>query len=84
MTQRWEEPKRGRAASNRPPTPLTYIGEIQMASTLRVLQIVEVLGNAIEIADAITIGILERAAIDFIEDGMLPPCGIGGWSCGRL
>ncbi len=37
------------------------------------LQIVEALGDAVQVADAVAVGILKAARIDLVDDGVLPP-----------
>ncbi len=37
------------------------------------LQVVEALGDAVEIADAVAVGVLKAAWVDLVDDGVLPP-----------
>ncbi len=46
-----------------------------------VLQVVEPLGDAVEVADAVTVGVLEAAGVDLVDDGVLPP-GVAAAGCG--
>src|ERR1700691_5085723 len=48
------------------------------------LEIVEARGDAVEVADAVAVGVLETARIDFVDDGVLPPVGILVVRGGRL
>ena len=40
------------------------------------LEVVEARGDAVEVADAVAVGVLKAARIDLVDDGVLPP-GIG-------
>ena len=42
------------------------------------LEVVEALGDAVEVADAVAVGVLEAAGIDLVDDRVLPPGGVGG------
>src|ERR1017187_2802460 len=42
----------------------------------QILQIVEMDGDAVEIADAVAIGVPEAARVDLVDDGVMPP-GLG-------
>jgi hypothetical protein len=39
------------------------------------LQVVELGGNAVKVADAIAVTIVERARLDLVHDNLFPPCG---------
>jgi hypothetical protein len=39
----------------------------------QILQIVEMVGDAVEIADAVAIGVPEAARVDLVDDGVMPP-----------
>ena len=43
------------------------------------LEVVEALGDAVEVADAVAVGVLEAAGVDLVDDGVLPPGGVDGW-----
>ena len=45
------------------------------------LQVVELGGNAVQVADAIAVAIVERARVDLIHDNLFPP---GGGALGGL
>ena len=49
------------------------------------LEVVEALGDAVEVADAVAVRVLETAGVDFVDDGMVVPgvVGSGGRSEGR-
>ena len=49
------------------------MGEIQIASTPRRRQIVEPPFDALEIADAVAVRVLERARVDLVDHACLPP-----------
>ena len=42
------------------------------------LEVVEARGDAVEVADAVAVGVLEAARVDLVDDGVLPPGGVGG------
>ena len=46
------------------------------------MEIVEALGDAVEVADAVVVGVLEAARVDLVDDGVLPPCAFGVWGLG--
>ena len=43
-----------------------------------VAQVVQPLQDAAQVADAVAVGVLERARIDLVDDGAGPPGGVGG------
>ena len=49
------------------------MGESQMRIDTKRLEVVETLGDSIEVADAVAVRILKAARIDFIDNGVLPP-----------
>src|SRR6202012_4153146 len=55
------------------------------------LEVVEALGDAVEVADAVAVGVLIATGIDLVDDCVLPPGAIvllrgsgGGWGRGSL
>ena len=40
------------------------------------LEVVELGGDAGEVADAVAVGVLEGARVDLVDDGFFPPCGL--------
>ena len=46
------------------------------------LEVVEALGDAVEVADAVAVGVLEGARVDLVDDCVLPPGGVVGWGGG--
>ena len=54
------------------------MGVSQMASTPRCLQVVEALGDAVQVADAVAVRVLKAARIDLVDDGVLPPVALVG------
>ena len=43
------------------------------------LQVAELVANSVEVTDAVTVGVRERAGIDLVEDGVLPPQQLGAF-----
>ncbi len=43
------------------------------------LEVVEALGDAVEVADAVSVGVLKAAGVDLVDYGVLPPGGVDGW-----
>ena len=46
------------------------------------LEVVEALGDAVEVADAVAVGVLEGAGVDLVDDGVVLPSGVVGWGGG--
>jgi len=44
------------------------------------LEVIQALGDAVEVADAVVVGVLETARINFVDDGVVVPGGVGGGS----
>ena len=42
----------------------------------KLLKVIEVLGDAFEVADTIAVGVLEGARVDLVDDGFFPPFGL--------
>ena len=42
----------------------------------KLLKVIEVLGDAFQVANSIAVGVLERARIDLVDDGFFPPFGL--------
>ncbi len=49
------------------------MGAIQMRIDTELFEVVEPLGDAVQIADAVTVGILEAARVDLVDHRVLPP-----------
>ena len=46
------------------------------------MKIVQPLGDAIQIADAVAVGVLKASGVDLVDDGMFPPGSVGRMSRG--
>ena len=43
------------------------------------LEVVEALRDAVEVADAVAVAVLEAARVDLVDDSVLPSGVVGGW-----